>query len=351
MAGALFVLLLTAQASPAGAANEAAADDSPPSPAQVLSEKGERAYRQENYRLAERRFRAALALEPGHPYALTGLGWTLYDAGRPEEAFAFFKKAYALFPEDGSARRGFAYLLYRYGRFHEARELLGSLDQKKWPEIANIDFELARRAAQGLPPPRMPEEPEAKAGKPAAEASVQEIPRAPPASVRQVRTARLAPAPPAGKPTLEDMIEIPGGRFMMGASFDEPKKTRRRRRRRRPAPVVARGGHPAEVAPFLLDKFEVTNSLYAAFARATRRPDPPYWRKVHFTGPHMPVVGVTWEEARDYCAWAGKRLPTEAEWEYAAQGADAARRYPWGSARRGIHAVFGLNPDTGDRRP
>ena len=74
----------------------------PPSLAAILSEKGEAAYRQEDYALAEKRFREALIHEPELLHALTGLGWTLYDANRPDEAFLFFVRANKLYPAAGA---------------------------------------------------------------------------------------------------------------------------------------------------------------------------------------------------------------------------------------------------------
>ncbi len=342
----------------------------PPSLAAILSEKGEAAYRQEDYALAEKRFREALVHEPGLLHALTGLGWTLYDANRPDEAFLLFRRANRAHPNSGSARRGFAYLLYRYGRMKEARALLGSIDKARWPELTNIEYELKARAIKGLPAPRVPAEKSEDKNEGPSPESASPLPKPEPRPEPQPKpkseTARLtlpkpapsevkppappvrdvAPPPPVRKPSLEGMVKIPGGRFMMGVEFTYPRRLRRRWRRRR-RPPRASGGRPVEVRPFRLDKLEVTNSLYADFVRVTNGPEPPFWRKVHFTGPHLPVVGVTWKEARAYCAWAGKRLPTEAEWEYAAQGAGKARRYPWGNTQRDRNAVFGLSPDAG----
>ena len=358
-------------------------EPSPPRRAEVLSATGESAYRKEDYKFAEKNFREALIHDPELLHALTGLGWTLYDSNRPDEAFFFFRHANARYPESGSARRGFAYLLYRYGRLKEAKALLGSLDKTRWPELANIEHELKALAIKGLPPPRLPTEKEEEAGaeEPALETGVvsetsstpapgltpEAEPKSEPKAERkpEPETAKLAPPerdpealkplpqpaedaapPPVRKPSLDGMVPIPGGRFLMGAKFTYPKRSHRRRRRRR-APPRATGGRPIEVGPFRLDRFEVTNALYADFVRATKAPAPPFWEKTHFTGPHLPVVGITWEEARAYCAWAGKRLPTEAEWEYAAQGAGKGRRYPWGNTQHDRNAVFGLSPDAG----
>ena len=82
---------------------------------------------------------------------------------------------------------------------------------------------------------------------------------------------------------------------------------------------------------FYIDKYEVTLSHYAKFLKATGGATPQGWRQSNLqSAGELPVVGVGWHEAETYCRWAGKRLPTESEWEKAARGGDG-RSYPWGS--------------------
>jgi formylglycine-generating enzyme required for sulfatase activity len=81
---------------------------------------------------------------------------------------------------------------------------------------------------------------------------------------------------------------------------------------------------------YYIDKYEVTNEEYIKFREAVPGRESKYSDDPNFNKPSHPVVGISWQDATDYCQWAKGRLPTEAEWEKAARGADA-RYYPWGN--------------------
>lgn len=112
-----------------------------------------------------------------------------------------------------------------------------------------------------------------------------------------------------------EMVLIPGGPFQMGNDFGGAPDEK-------PA-------HRVYLDAFYVDRHEVTNAQYAKFMKATARKPPAFWKNRKLNKPDHAVVGVSWFDARDYCRWAGKRLPTEAEWEKGGRS-DSGLKYPWG---------------------
>ncbi|MEK7767458.1 MAG: SUMF1/EgtB/PvdO family nonheme iron enzyme, partial [bacterium] len=120
---------------------------------------------------------------------------------------------------------------------------------------------------------------------------------------------------PTGQ-TPVDMVFVPGGDYEIGTDS---------------GPLFSRPRHRVRVRAFSLDRTEVTNAAYLRFVTRTGNPPPSHWKGGRYPDGEdaHPVVHVTWFDALASARWAGKRLPTEFEWEAAARGRDH-RRYPWG---------------------
>jgi len=90
--------------------------------------------------------------------------------------------------------------------------------------------------------------------------------------------------------------------------------------------------HARFLEAYLIEQYPVTNAEYAAFVQETNHPPPAHWKNGTFApdDANLPVVQVSWYDSNAYAQWAGKRLPTEAEWEKACRGPDG-RIYPWGN--------------------
>ena len=147
-------------------------------------------------------------------------------------------------------------------------------------------------------------------------------------TVQKPASAPLLPSTLTGKDGAP-MVLVPAGEFTMGSEQGDDDEQ----------PV-----HRVLLDSFYLDTFEVTNGRFAKFVAAIQS-EPPWGfadQETPVVHAEQPVRWVNWLEATGYCLWAGKRLPTEAEWEKAARGTDG-RTYPWGNEPpTAAHAVFGL---------
>src|SRR5262245_21493328 len=123
--------------------------------------------------------------------------------------------------------------------------------------------------------------------------------------------------PPGCDKVPADMKCIPEGDFIRGADDDAKDQ--------RPKAKIW-------VSTFFMDTYEVTSAGWRecqAAGKCRKHAGPSYQG---FSSAKQPIVGISWFDAHDYCAWKGKRLPTEAEWEKAARGPDG-NIYPWGNER------------------
>ena len=113
------------------------------------------------------------------------------------------------------------------------------------------------------------------------------------------------------------IVSIAAGDFMMGSDTGRDDEHPR---------------HSVYLDAYEMDRYEITNTQYRRFLQETGRKAPLYWVGNEYRPGQAdyPVVGVSWEDADAYCQWAGKHLPTEAEWEKACRGTDG-RLYPWGN--------------------
>lgn len=130
----------------------------------------------------------------------------------------------------------------------------------------------------------------------------------------------------------EGMVRVPAGEFLMGTDEVDAEEKAMEFGIAKPWFEDEHPARQVKLPTYSIDRHETTNAQYREFVQLTGRRQPSDWVSGRYPAgkDQHPVVEVTWNDANAYCQWAGKRLPTEAEWEKAARGADG-REYPWGN--------------------
>ena len=128
------------------------------------------------------------------------------------------------------------------------------------------------------------------------------------------------------------MVYVPAGEFLMGSTDEDIDTTLDECSDCMPDWFTnEQPQHTVYLDAFWIDRSEVTNVQYRKCVEAGACEEPACWDDSDYNAPDQPVVCVRWDDAQDYAAWVGGRLPTEAEWEKAARGTDG-RIYPWGNS-------------------
>jgi formylglycine-generating enzyme required for sulfatase activity len=126
-----------------------------------------------------------------------------------------------------------------------------------------------------------------------------------------------------------NMVLIPAGNVMIGSDSESQNEM----------PI-----HEVYVKAFYIDEHEVTNSQFRIFVEETGYKLPKHILFDQFNGPNQPIVGASYQDAEAYAKWAGKRLPTEYEWEKAARGGLEGLKYPYTNDMDPKIACYDLNP-------